>query len=401
MLGLLVCCTVMRLPLTPLEFGLYVRQRFVLQNLIGLGVEIAKMALLFALLFGVSTRVLWVVVAEVAGQSLSSVIMVSISRRSVPAMRFSTSRIDWGIARQIIGFGGWSLVIDGAASAQRMLDPLFLNKLARLVDVTSYHIATMPARHIQSFAAVATGPLLPQLIAMHAAGRHEQMRRLYLRSGRYGLWVVLGITLPAMVYCRELITLYLGPQYIETAFVMVLTLLATMWTYSNWMLPTLCQAKDRMRPIALRHAAMQLVRIGLIVYFVGWRGLGALGLAGAGLVAAAALAALNLPLGWRLAGVSGGQWFREVIVKGSLPGAAAMLVWVGLEIARPPSTWTLLGLYVAAGLAAYLAMLLLYSFDSYDWTQIREIAGRLSVQGRRMQCRPSLFPTASDDSYSK
>ena len=78
-----------------------------------------------------------------------------------------------------------------------------------------------------------------------------------------------------------------------------------------------------------------------------------------------------------------------------------MLVWVGLEIARPPSTWTLLGLYVAAGLAAYLAMLLLYSFDSYDWTQIREIAGRLSVQGRRMQCRPSLFPTASDDSYSK
>lgn len=400
MLGLLVCCTAVRLPLTPFEFGLYVKQRFVMQNLIGLGVEVVKMALLFALLFGMSTRVLWVVVAEVVGQSLSTVIMVSISRRNVPAIRFSAARIDWGIARQIMGFGGWSLVIEGAASAQRMLDPLFLNKLATLTDVTSYHIATMPVRHIRSYAMVATAPLLPQLIAIHAAGRHEQMQRLYLRGGRYGLWVVLSITLPAIVYCRELITLYLGPQYIETAFVMVLALLSTMWTYSNWMLPKLCQAKDQMRPIALRCALMQLVRIGLILYLVVWQGLGALGLAGAGLIAAAAHAAVNLPLGWRLAEVSGGQWFREVIVRGSLPGAAAMLVWVGLEIARPPSTWTWLGLYVAAGLVVYLAVLLLYSFDSYDWTQIREIVGRLAMRGRRLRSKPLPLSVASNDSDS-
>ena len=400
MLGLLVCCSALRLPLVPFTFGLYVKQRFVLQNLIGLGVEVVKMALLFVLLFGVSTCVLWVVVAEVIAQSLSSVAMVAISVRSVPALRFVFNKIEWGTARQIMGFGGWSLVINSASSAQRMLDPLFLNKLAMLADVTSYHIATMPVRHIHAFEAVATAPLLPQLITMHATGRQEQMRRLYLRGGRYGLWAVLCVTLPAIAYCRELITLYLGAEYIETAFVMVLTLLTTVWGFSNWMLSQLCQAKDQMRPIAIRLALLQVVRIILILYFVGSLNLGALGLAGAGWIAAAGTTAVNVPLGWRLVQVEAGQWFREVMVKGSIPGAVAMLVWGGLEIVRPPSTWTSLGLYVGAGLVVYLVVLALYSFDAYDRMQIREIVGGIVRGCRRRQSKSGLLPVVSNGSGS-
>jgi len=395
MFGLLVCCTAMRLPLTPFEFGLYVEQKFVLQNLIGLVVEVVKIALLFVLLLGVSTRVLWVVVAEVVAQTLSSAIMVTVSLRCVPALRFSIRHIDWSIARQIMGFGGWSLVINTASSTQRILDPLFLNKLAALGDLTSYHIATMPARHIRAFADVATAPLLPQLVTMHATGRHDQMRRLYLRGACLALWVVLCITLPAIVYCRELITLYLGPEYIETAFVMVLSLLTVTWGYSNWMLPQLCHAKDQMRPIAIRFAAIQAVRLALILVFVGWLGMGALGLSGAGLIAATANGAVNLPLSWRLVDVTPGQWFRNVLVKGSVPGGAALLVWVGLELLRPPSTWTALGLYVGAGLLVYLVVLVFYSFDTYDRTQIRTIVSCATRGLRTRQPKPSPLSVVS------
>ncbi len=395
MLGLLVCSAALRLPLTPFVFGLYVEQKFVLQNLIGLLVEVVKIAILFTLLFGVSTRVLWVVVTEVVAQSVSTVIMIVVSQRCVPAMRFSIHRIDWSIARQIMGFGGWSLVISSASSVQRMLDPVFLNKLAALADVASYHIATMPARHINAFADVATAPLVPQLVTMHATGRHDQMRRLYLRGGRYGLWVVLCITLPAMVYCRELITLYLGVEYIETAFVMVLALLSATWGYSNWMLPQLCHAKGQMRPIALRFAAIQAVRLALVLVFVGWLGMGALGLGGAGLIAAAANGAVNLPLGWRLVDVAPGQWFKDVLVKGSVPGVAALVVWVGLELLRPPSTWTALGLYVGAGLLVYLVVLASYSFDAYDRTQIRTIISSVTRGLRTRQPKPSPLSVVS------
>ncbi len=395
MFGLLVGCTALRLPLAPFEFGLYVKQKFVLQNLIGLLVEVVKVVLLFTLLFGVSTRVLWVVVVEIIAQSLSSVIMVTVSLRQVPAMRFSAQRIDWGIARQVMGFGGWSLVINTASYAQRMLDPLFLNKLAMLTDVTSYHIATMPVRHIQSFTAVATAPLLPQLITMHATGRHEQMRRLYLRGGRYGLWVVLCIALPAMVYCRELITLYLGPEYIETAFVMVVALVTVICSFPNWMLSYLCQAKDQMRPIAVRVAILLVLRVGLILYIVGWLGLGALGMAGAGLIAVVAYSAISLPLGWRLVDVRPAQWFREVIVKGAVPGAIALLAWLGLEILHPPSTWAMLGLYVTTGLLLYLLVLVLYSFDTYERTYVRKAISGIAGSYRTLRARGSGFPVTS------
>ncbi len=374
MLGLLVCNVTLRLPLAPFEFGLYVKQKFVLQNLIGLGVELFKIALLFVLLFGVSTRILWLVVAEVASQTLSSVIMVAISARCVPALRFVAGKIDWTVARQVMGFGGWSLIIHTTASIQRMLDPLFLNKLATLADVTSYHIATMPLRHIQAFLLVGSAPLLPQLVTMHATGRHEQMGRLYLRGARYSLWVIFGITVPAMVYSRELITLYLGAEYMATAYVMVLALLTVIWGFSTWMLPQICQAKDQLRPIALRHAALQGIRIGLIFYFVGWLDLGAFGSAAAGLITAAASAAVNLPLGWRLLDIRPMQWVREVVIQGTIPAAAATPVWLGLEILRPPWSWTTLGLYVAAGLGVYLAVLVLYSFGDYERTQIRDAA---------------------------
>ncbi len=399
MFGLLVISTAMRLPLAPFEFGLYVKQKFVLQNLIGLFVEAVKVVLLFVLLFGVSTRILWVVVVEVITQSLSTAIMVAVSLKEVPSMRFSRQRIDWGIARQIMGFGGWSLVINTAWLAQRMLDPVFLNKLARLSDVTSYHFATMPVRHIRGFSAVATAPLLPQLIAMHAAGRREQMQRLYLRGGRYGLWAVLGITLPAMVYCRELVALYMGPKYIGTAFVMLVALATVSWGYSNWVLAPLCQAKDEMRPMAVRTAVLQVLRIGLILLFVGSWHMGALGMAIAGLVAAAAGMAINVPLGWRLTEIKPRLWFREVFVKGNIPGAVALSVWLGLEILRPPSTWVMVGLYVSAGLLVYLLVLVFHSFDDYERTYCRKAISGIVARYRALRTRGT-SPSASSSGTS-
>ena len=62
MMGLMMFSAAIRLPLTPFGIGLYVRQKFVLMNLIKVGQELLQIALLFVLLVGVSTRVLWVIV---------------------------------------------------------------------------------------------------------------------------------------------------------------------------------------------------------------------------------------------------------------------------------------------------------------------------------------------------
>ncbi len=129
--------------------------------------------------------------------------------------------------------------------------------------------------------------------------------------------------------------------------------------------------------------------------FVGGLDLGNLGLQGAGLIAAAANIAVNLPLGWRLVDVSPRRWFKDVLIQGVIPGAAALVVWLGLELLRPPSTWTALGLYVSAGLLVYLAVLAFYSFDKYDRMRIRTVLGSVARGFRTEPTQPSPLSVVS------
>ena len=66
MMALLILTAALRLPAAPFSVGFFVRQRFILQNLINIGATLFRIAVLFALIFGVSTRVLWVITATAA-----------------------------------------------------------------------------------------------------------------------------------------------------------------------------------------------------------------------------------------------------------------------------------------------------------------------------------------------
>lgn len=378
MLGLLLFSAAVTLPLGPFCVGLYVRQRFVLSNLIELGAAFLRTGLLLALLFGVSTRVLWIVVATVSAGTIQAIVTLTISRRMVPALRFRLDQVDWTMGKKVMGFGGWSVISNIGGLLQRTLDPILLNKLGTAMDVTCYHLGTMPLRHIWLFTAAAVSPLQPQLTAMHAIDSREQLRNAYLRGCRYGLWVVLFVTLPVIIYRKELITLYVGQKYLGASGILALTLAAGSYGFCNWFLPQIAHAKGQMKPLAVRAAFLQLVRLLLVIYFVGWRHMGAMGMAlSTFYVTFIGGSLLCIPLGWRFAGVSGRTWFKEVILRGGFPGLAATIVWVGLRAVIRPDSWTSLGLYTAVGCVLYIAVLVLYCFKDYEREQLRTVKARI------------------------
>jgi hypothetical protein len=98
MMALLMFAAAVRLPLAPFGAGFFVRQKFVLENLIGVATEIFRLSVLFTLLFGVSTRILWVITASVIAEFLNLAVTRTISIRLVPAQRFKWSHIHWPIA---------------------------------------------------------------------------------------------------------------------------------------------------------------------------------------------------------------------------------------------------------------------------------------------------------------
>ena len=149
MMALLMFSAAIRLPVAPFGTGLFVRQKFVLQNLIQVGAEVFRLSLLFILLLGVSTRVLWVITAAVSAGMIGLIVRTTISRRLVPTLRFRPSHIHWPIARELTSFGGWSFVAQVASTIRTGADALILNKLATPLDVSCFHLGSLPMKHLQ------------------------------------------------------------------------------------------------------------------------------------------------------------------------------------------------------------------------------------------------------------
>jgi O-antigen/teichoic acid export membrane protein len=245
MLVMLTCMAAVRLPLLPFRFGLYVRQKFALENVLALGIELLRMGLLFSLLLAVSPRVLWVVVASVSAEMAGVVVTQVISRRLVPALHFSIQAVNWQGARELVSYGTWTFVSAVSDMIYRSSDVIILNKLATALDVACFNLGMLISSQLQSFMMLVSAPLQPALIAMHAGGSRDRLRSAYLRGGRYALWMLLPVVLPLMIFARPLVILYTGQKFEMAAAVLVLLLAVFPIGYCNLMMGKLAVASAR------------------------------------------------------------------------------------------------------------------------------------------------------------
>lgn len=383
MLLLMFASVAVEVVLTPYNLGMYVRQKFVLLNLIQVGMQLVRITILFALLFGVSTRVLWVVVATVSATLLAQIPKLLLSRRLVPELKFSWSHFTWARTRELVSFGFW---VSGGQIAHTILtnaDPIILNRFATPTDVGAFHVGSMFDRQIRQMNRIAGAPILPMLTAMHATGASERLRRAYLRGARYTLWVVLLMGVPLVVFREEFVNLYAGSRYASAATVILLLLGVYPIGFANVMLSKLAIAMARVREYFTRTIFIQVLNLGLTLYLVGVLDMGAVGSALSTFCTSVGSHVLLLwPLAMRLTGLSFGRAFRETVVPGCLPGAACAVVCLFLRELRSPDSWPWLVLWGAVGATAYMGALLGLSLRPEDRKDLgallRKLRGKVS-----------------------
>ncbi len=381
MLGLLMLSAAIRLPFAPFGVGLYVRQKFVLLNCVRLCTQLLRIALLFILLFGISTRVLWVVVASVSANLCSLFVTVTISRCLVPALKFRPSQIRWPVAKEITSFGGWRFLGTIAENIRLAADPIILNKLATPLDVTCFHLGSIPMRQITGMSSAVTGPLNPQLVAMHASGDTRRLRNTYLRGNRYALWAVLFLAVPLMVYGREIINLWVGSKYLTAAVVMPLLLAQYPFIYANKFMGNIAVAMARIRSVILRGCLVQVVNLLLTLYLVGVRGMGAVGSALATFLTMTFIwPIVTYAFALRLVDVRFSKWIRETIWPGWLPALAAAFVCILLKVIVKPSSLLSLAGCAACGSLCYVAVLLAFCLQQEDRRDLRRVMARIKAK---------------------
>lgn len=386
MLMLLITTASVKIVMSPFQLGLYVRQRFVLQNLINVGCSVLNQSLLLVLLLGVSTRIIWVVVAMTVTSMVNVAVTTILSRRFVPALRFRPSAFRLRGVVHLITFNIWSLVRQLADVIQTGLMQLLLNNLGRMGDPTTYNVGNLPGSKIGEFSFGWGTALEPAMTAMHATGKQEQLGNTYLRGGRYRLWTTLFFATPLCVFAFEFIDLYAPQKYPGLAPVMLLLLLTFPITAGNAMVGELCVAKGRLGRLSKIMLFQNVLSLGLMLVLVWGAQMGALG---AAIATTAVTAVIHPALWWRLgldmADVRFVRWLRETMLPGLLPAAAAAAVLIPLRLAVRPHTWLSLGLCAAAGCLVYVVVALRFAFQPCDR---QDFAAGIGAIKRRLR-RPS------------
>jgi O-antigen/teichoic acid export membrane protein len=258
------------------------------------------------------------------------------------------------------------------------MDPLILNRFASAIDVATFNVGGMVPRQLSVLINPLTRPFIPILAALYATGDSTRLRNTYLRTARYNAWVVLAVAVPAIVFNKELMLLYLGGKYQGAGAVMAVLLVVAILNVFNVMGPAALMAAGEMRGFASRQIIVHSVNLLLTILFVAYLRMGAFGSAAATLLATLGLdTVLTWRLSWRITHTPGSAWVREVLIPTVVPALPSVFICLSAKCVFGITTW--LGLFAVSAVSGTLNLILIAIFGlrDQDRIDIARVAGRL------------------------
>lgn len=348
----------LRLAAKAFDSGLFVTQRFVLQNLISISCELLRTIALLFLLLEVTVSVSSVVYATAVGSIAEIIVLLLASRHFLPNQKFRFARFNADTFKVLLHFGGWSSLNVVAGLTRKMGDPIILNRLATPLDVACFNLgALIPNRMEVIMNQSILGSILPPIIALNASGQHEKLRKLYLRIGRYALWGTLSICGPFIVFNQPIVRLYVGSEFQQAGTVLLLLLACYPLVYGNALYTVLANAKVQMKSMAIRESLSSLLNLGLTIVLIGYFGMGAVGSALATfLIYGLGSLAIFIPFGKDMAGATWPEYIRQTAIPGVIPFFTTSAMLKVLDLMRPAEFWADIFFYSLLGGVLYLAM---------------------------------------------
>jgi len=385
MMALLVFSAALRVVLSVFGSGFLVSQKLMLQDMIDVGCQLLRFIILFSLLLGVSTQVLWVVVAMVIAEIVNLTISTVVSLRLVPAQKIRFRGFHSYIAKEITSYGGWGFINHVADTVKQSFDPLILNKFASAVDVSVFYVGGIAARQLRLMLTPFSRPFLPILAAMYATEDFIKLRNTYLRATRYHSWLILVIAVPAIIFSNEAMHLYLDGKYDEAGLIMAILISVTVLNTFNSLGPAVVAAAGEMREMSLRYIAIHTFNLILTIILVVYLNFGALGAATATLIAVVLLEVTFMwPFCRKVAHTPFYLWFSEVIVPSLGLAIPSIIFCLIIKNSVQIESWGTLMLVSFISATIYIVLIGVFGLRQQDRIDIGRIAERSSEPVKTM-----------------
>jgi O-antigen/teichoic acid export membrane protein len=169
-------------------------------------------------------------------QPAVTLIFLARGRRLLRAVRL---RPTWhpALLRRMLSFSGYSFVSNLAGSLLFQVDKLVLGALTNASVVTYYVVPANLAQRLHTGVTRLVGISLPVSTDLHARGEKEALQRFYLRATRVVALMTVSFSIPALIFAREILLEWVGPEFAATSFETLRILILTYFALSLASLP--------------------------------------------------------------------------------------------------------------------------------------------------------------------
>jgi len=184
-----------------------------------------------AVLLVLPTDLLVIWACAIAGTQLVQTVVTAywVTRR-IPAASIHPSLFSWTALREVIGFGGWSLLMVVSFQLQIQGAQIVINKIFGPIANSSFGLGAQLASYQQRIANVFNGSARPAIISNYGAGRMDVVRRLVLASGRFTTIAAAFIGVPILFETPMLLRLWLGSATVdELPYIVEIARIVTVW----------------------------------------------------------------------------------------------------------------------------------------------------------------------------
>lgn len=316
-------------------------------------------------------------VASLVIAAARGVMSLLVAHRIQPELRLRASSITRDALRRTVSYGSYVGGLRFLSVIYAQMDRLIIGIALTVAAVASYEVAF----RIQSLATLvmvmASSAVLPAAAYNAIRSDNDKQREMYLRGTKYGIALVLPITIAALLYTRPLLVTWVGAQYTSVTTPARLFLVFPLFGCINQvgvaMLIGLGKAK--------RVLKLQIVSVGLnlimSIVLVSWLGLSGvvLGTLIGGLIVW--LPYLHLLLA--TFEVEPREWLRRVVVP-NMPGTGAQL-GLGLVTIRWASQLDRLWQVVVLCGASCLIHVVAFAVVGLQTSELRHLTDRLTGAG--------------------
>jgi len=200
---------------------LYSRERLAEQAAIDVTTDLARGVCIVVLFLLLSPRLIWIGVAAVAGEILSTGIAVRCARRVFPWLRLAFSLMDRRSLVQLTAFSFYSTVSGLALAFYYSTDFILINWLfgsAGTRAIAVYTIGACWEPWFRSGFMPLIRIVIPRAILLSAQDRSGDMKRLLVMSVRYTTALVAPACVLISIYAEPILTLWMGNRFTREEF---------------------------------------------------------------------------------------------------------------------------------------------------------------------------------------